>query len=45
MDDELWSYVAERASRRGISPNAWIVRMVRLVRDGKLTEPPAKGSA
>lgn len=33
-----WAYVAERAEKRGIKPNAWIVRMVDMVREGKLKE-------
>lgn len=28
MRDELWAFVAERAAKRKISPNAWMVRCV-----------------
>ncbi len=38
MSPELWAYVAERAKKREISPNAWMVRMVDMVREGKLKE-------
>lgn len=38
MSDELWAYVAERAARRGIKPNAWVVRMVGMLREGLLAE-------
>lgn len=35
---ELWAFVEERAEKRSISANAWLVRMVEMVRDGKLKE-------
>lgn len=38
MRPELWAFVAERASKQNISPNAWLARMVEQVRKGKLKE-------
>ena len=37
-----WAFVAERAKKREISPNAWIGRMVSMVREGKLVEVKPK---
>ena len=42
MPAELWAYVAERAKKRDVSPNAWMVRMVQMVRDKKLIEVKAE---
>lgn len=36
--EDLASYVAERAEKRGISIEAWVLRMIEMVRDGKLKE-------
>lgn len=38
IDPELWAYVQGRALKREIKPNAWVVRMIEMVRDGKLRE-------
>ena len=33
-----WAFVADRAKKREISPNAWIGRMVTMLREGSLAE-------
>ena len=38
MSAKNWAYVAERADKRDITPNAWICRMIDMVREGKLKE-------
>lgn len=38
MSAANWAYVIERAKKREITPNAWMVKMVDMVREGKLVE-------
>lgn len=41
MSAANWAYVIERAKKREITPNAWMVKMVDMVREGKLAEKKA----